>query len=94
MFNKTKRLEERVEILEDNELQDLKIMSGMSNRVLDLEWMLENVLEKNTESYQSIHKILIALMEYLKVDFNEDGKLVKSKKKKYDNKIFNKVSKL
>jgi hypothetical protein len=81
MFNKTKRLEERVSMLEEGELEDIETLTIMSDRVLDLEWMLENVLEKHSEGYQVIHKILIALMEYLKVDFNEDGKLVKSKKK-------------
>jgi len=76
---KKKLLEDRIIFLEQSELEDLGIMARMTERIKDLELLLADTVEKYTVGLQSAHEVLVSLMSYLKVNFDDDGNLVKVK---------------
>lgn len=75
------RLKKRVDNLELGELQDLLNMEKMSDGIRELEKQLGDLTETISIGLDSAHEVLIGLMNYFKLEFNEEGELVKAKKK-------------
>lgn len=83
------RLKTRVKLLEDGELQDLINMNGMSDKIKELDKQFAEILDVARIGIESLHQVNIALLNYLGLEFNEDGELYK-KQKKYVSKQKNK----
>ena len=66
-------------MLEDGELQDLINMKRMSDRIKELEKQFGEMLEITKIGVESLHQVNIAILNYLELNFNEEGELIKQK---------------